>query len=146
MVLLVAILFAQNRGRYEPDYRTGFFHLPSRETWAGFASGIGLARPDADCSANAMGLKKSRWADRLAEMLGLAELFNRFRTAATESEADAVARSIVELVRPRVWRIIELGTRPEVVEDEWSRTCCRISGRVSSQRFPCSAAILSGKR
>jgi len=64
-----------------------------------------------------MGLKKSRWADRLAEMLGLAELFNRFRTAATESEADAVARSIVELVRPRVWRIIELGTRPEVVED-----------------------------
>lgn len=50
-------------------------------------------------------------------MLGLVELFNRFRAAATESESEAVASAIVRLVRPRVWRIIELGTRPEVVED-----------------------------
>jgi RNA polymerase sigma factor (sigma-70 family) len=47
----------------------------------------------------------------------LVELFNRFRTAATESETDSVARAIVQMVRPRVWRMIAWGTRMEAVEE-----------------------------
>lgn len=50
-------------------------------------------------------------------MLGLLELFNRFRTAKTESEADASGIALVEMLHPRVFGIIRAGTREEVAQD-----------------------------
>ena len=50
-------------------------------------------------------------------MLGLLELFNRFRAAKTESEANAAGMAIVQMLHPRVFGIILAGTRIEVVED-----------------------------
>lgn len=50
-------------------------------------------------------------------MLGLLELFNRFRTAQTESEANDAAFAIVQMVHPYAFGIILAGTRVEVVED-----------------------------
>ncbi len=50
-------------------------------------------------------------------MLGLLDVFNRYRTAKTESEAEASGKAMFEMLQPRVSWIIRAGTREEVAKD-----------------------------